>query len=170
MNFDAIHARASIAAKNLKVCEIELINALEDVDRFKVYRKCGATSLFKYATHILGLSESRAYDFIVVMRKGREVEKFKQAVIDGLSITKARRLTKVINDDNACELVHLAKTSTLRDMDHRLSAKFPSFDLRGDRIRPLNEVTLRLEANLEISSEQQIRRVQDLESQRLKRP
>ncbi|MGE3757088.1 MAG: hypothetical protein AB7H97_04990, partial [Pseudobdellovibrionaceae bacterium] len=64
-----IHDRAIEVAKSYKRSEIELIEILEQVDRYRVYYQHKCNSLFSYATEVLKLSNEVANIYIGVSRK-----------------------------------------------------------------------------------------------------
>ncbi|RYZ71233.1 MAG: hypothetical protein EOP05_12285 [Proteobacteria bacterium] len=68
----AIHDRAMMAASNLKRSEIEMLDALIDVESRQVYYQMEIKDLFQYCTEMLGLSRHASYNFITVMNKSKE--------------------------------------------------------------------------------------------------
>ena len=92
-----IHQRALIRAQNYRASEIELIEALEEVDGHRVFYQYGYSSLFTYTTEALGLSPEVAYIFINVCRKTREVPALKEEIKSGaITVSKAKKLTPVL--------------------------------------------------------------------------
>ncbi|MGE3756925.1 MAG: hypothetical protein AB7H97_04175, partial [Pseudobdellovibrionaceae bacterium] len=86
-----IHERAMEAAKSYKRSELELIEILEQVDRYRIYYQHKCNSLFSYATEVLKLSSEVAYIFIGVARKTREVPELKEEIRNG-SITVSKEI------------------------------------------------------------------------------
>lgn len=64
-----LHQRATELVRERGRVEAELIRVLQELQKQRIYKYFGCTSLFKYAVDILGLSESVAQYFITVARK-----------------------------------------------------------------------------------------------------
>ncbi len=112
-----IHQRAQIAAAKFKACEAELIEIFEQADKFRVHVAFGYSSLFVYATQGLKLSEEVAYIFINVARKVREVPALKEKIRRGeISVSKARRITSVLNRENQQHWLELASQLSKREL------------------------------------------------------
>src|SRR5262249_29968545 len=62
----SLHKEAVKIASELEAQEFLMLEVLQKIDEKKIYRYMGFRSLFQYATVALGLSESRAYNFIIV--------------------------------------------------------------------------------------------------------
>src|SRR5690606_12911467 len=76
----SIHKKALEIVQRYKASEVELIDILEKADVHKVQYLLGYSSLFKYATHGLGLSQEVAYIYINVARKSKEVPALKAEI------------------------------------------------------------------------------------------
>ncbi|MGK5086293.1 hypothetical protein WDW86_01945 [Bdellovibrionota bacterium FG-2] len=101
---DQIHRRALEVSVRYKRAEGELLEILEQVDRHRVYLEHGHSSLFLYVIHELRLSESVAYNLIVVMRKAREVPELKTLIATGaITMSNARKITPVLTTQNKTE-------------------------------------------------------------------
>ena len=105
-----IHKRALEIASQYRRAEIDLIEILEKVDRHKVYRRYDCSSLFKYATDVLKLSESVAYIFINVARKSRQVPQLKEEIRRGnISVSKAKKIVLLSEFSSAFSIFRSAK-------------------------------------------------------------
>jgi len=87
----SIHKKALEIVQRYKASEVELIDILEKADVHKVQYLLGYSSLFKYATHGLGLSQEVAYIYINVARKSKEVPALKAEIQNGsITVSKAK--------------------------------------------------------------------------------
>lgn len=140
----AIHERALAAVENLKTAEIEMVTALQEVDRLLVHRFIGYNSLKQYAIQALKLSEQQAYMYIAVARKSVECPALLDAMIKReITISKAHRLSSVIDEDNQTEWIELAKNSS----KHRLEKMIATYDPKQavpERVRFLNSTLLEM--------------------------
>lgn len=126
-----IHNKAMEIARRYKTCEIELIEILEQVDKYKIYYQQKFSSLFAYATESLGLSSEVAYIYINIARKSREVPELKLAIKNGeLSVTKARKMTSVLNSENKDYWLDLAKTQSRSVLEKYVAAASPRSAVR----------------------------------------
>ena len=113
-----IHEKAVRLARNHRALEAKILAVLREVEKHKVHRSLGISSLFVYATTSLGLTESVAYAFISVMRKSLEVPRLAHAIKEGdLSVAKASRILKGLTDETADHLISFAKTHTTREAE-----------------------------------------------------
>ncbi|MCB0384013.1 MAG: HNH endonuclease [Bdellovibrionales bacterium] len=181
-----IHHQALQASAKYKSAEIDLINILDQVDQHKVYLRYGYSSLFQYGVQCLGLSESTTYSLIAVTRKSREVPELKEEIKNGqLTLSKAKRITSVINQENKEQWLELAKTSTQAKVEREVAKVNPQEARRGRMtfVHPQNEIqekvaikqepnAVRVQLQVGISEKLMIkmRRVQDLVSQKSQRP
>lgn len=130
-NTEQIHWRALTVAQRYKRCEFELIEILEQVDKFKVFYQYGARSLFKYTTEILGLSSEVAYIFINVCRKTREVPALKEEIRKGtITVSKAKKLSPVINAKNQDFWLNMAKNESARKIEKHVAMASPKHAVR----------------------------------------
>lgn len=155
-----IHKRATrIAADYLKK-EYDLIEILDQVEQSRLFRKLDCSSLFQYATQLLGLSESVAYSLITIMRKSREVPEIKN-----IAISKASRIVSVISAENATEWIQFAGSHSKREIEREIARRFPE-NVRPEKLKPLtgeiSELALPVKAEFLIK----LNRVLDLEAQR----
>lgn len=184
---DQIHQKALRIAQSYKRCEVELIEVLEEADKHKVHYKLGFSSLFKYATDGLGLSPEVAYIFINVARKSAQIPALKVELKTGsITVSKAKRISSVINSENQSHWIELAKNSSKRELEKLVAAVNPKelIPEKIDFVHPQNEIRekvslksvasgdVRVQMQLGISEHLmlRLRRVQDVISQSAKRP
>ena len=140
-DFRRIHQKCEKAVDELKTCEAHLIHALQEADKFKVYRFLGLNSLFQYALS-LGLSESQSYNYITVARKSRECPELQKAIDNKeLTISKARAVSGVIRQDNQIKWIQLAKTRTKRELEREVARISPRA-IKKESTRFIDDTTL----------------------------
>ncbi|RYZ86533.1 MAG: HNH endonuclease [Proteobacteria bacterium] len=122
----AIHDRAMMAASNLKRSEIEMLDALIDVESRQVYYQMEIKDLFQYCTEMLGLSRHASYNFITVMNKSKEVPALLEAIRDGsTTVSKARKICSVITGKNAKEWIGLTRECSSRIVERAVAMANP---------------------------------------------
>ncbi|RYZ85224.1 MAG: hypothetical protein EOP06_16635 [Proteobacteria bacterium] len=122
----AIHDRAMAAASNLKRSEIEMLDALIDVESRQVYYQMEIKDLFQYCTEMLGLSRHASYNFITVMNKSKEVPALLEAIRDGsTTVSKARKICSVITEKNSKEWIGLTRECSSRIVERAVAMANP---------------------------------------------
>jgi hypothetical protein len=161
-----IHQRALEAAGRFKRAEAELVKALGEVDRHRVFLELGYTSLFSYCVQALGLSENVAVNFIAVSRKAREVPEL-QAALDGgvLGVSKAKKIVPVLSPQNPTEWIAKASSMSCRSLEREVVKVAPR-EATPERIRPVSEDRAELRLGISPAAQEKLKRIQDLESQR----
>lgn len=121
-----LHTKAFQVAQNYKKLEGELLDLLQELDLYKVHSKFGYNSLFQYCTSYLNLSESTAYALINVARKSKQIPELKKEVQCGnISLSKAKKITSVLNSKNKEHWLKLAKTSTQAQIEKEVAKVSP---------------------------------------------
>lgn len=157
-----LHQRALELVKEYQRVEAELIEILRKIDDRKLYREHGATSLFVYATKVLGLTESVAWNFITVSRATKKYPALNQAIQNGeLSVSKARRITSVLTFENQDEWIQKAKTLSQRNLEKAVVKENPRA-VTPDRASYITEDFMKLEIGLTEQEFEEIKSVQDL--------
>ena len=182
MKFKELDVKAKTIASRYHACEKELLKIIVLVDQKKAFYHWGYNSLFAYVTKGLGLSPSVAYNFIAVTRKSHEVPELKTQVLSGkISIHKARKITPVVNRDNQKIWLERAKTQTQRQLEKEVSLAQPKTAVQEksnyvcekrevrEHVKVLQKVP-RIQLQLGVGEKAmiQLRRAQDLESQKCK--
>ncbi|MGZ3689109.1 MAG: HNH endonuclease signature motif containing protein [Bdellovibrionota bacterium] len=163
-----LHERALIAAANFFRAEAELLSILQEMDRCREFRKHGFTSLFAYTVGALKLSESTALNFINVARKSCEVPQLQEAIVAAeLSVTKARKIVPVLTLENQEEWIEKAKSLSSRDLEREVARVAPQEP--HERIKAIGNDRVQMTVAISEDLICELKRVQDLESQRTKR-
>ena len=145
------------------------MSVLQEIDAERGYLDFDHTSLFAYAVSELKLSESTALNFINVARKAVHVPALKQEIADGsLGVATARKIVPVLTPDNQDEWIEKAKTLTTRNLEKEVARIAPQA-AQPERVRYVSENRLNLSLSLDEKNLEALKRVQDLESQRLER-
>lgn len=169
-NIAEIHEKAIAIARSFRDSEAQLLAVLQQVEEENVYLHQGFPSLFSYAVECLSLSEAVAYNFICVARKARAVPELKEAIARGaLSVSKARKITPVLTNENKTEWLEKAVNLSQRDLEREIARAQPR-PLPVDRIKYVTGE--RLELRMGISEEifEKLKYARDLTSQRSREP
>jgi hypothetical protein len=128
---EQIHQEALVVAKNYKRSEIELIEILQKVDAHQVHYKYECQSLKEYAIKKLELSEDVALLFINVSRKARKIPQLKEEIKCGrITVTKARRIGAVMNEQNQEHWLELARTVSKYELEKQIALAQPEKAIR----------------------------------------
>lgn len=164
-----LHIQALEAAKRFKKTEADLVEIFQKIEDEKVFLKLGYSSLFDYGVKALGLSEANTYAFIQVARKSREVPALKEAIQDGkLTLSKATRLTSVINNENKTNWIHKAAELSKNSLEREIARENPKAAVQ-ERAKFVSENRLELKIGISEKLMKTLKRVQDLESQRTRK-
>jgi hypothetical protein len=166
---ERLHKRALVVTKEMTKYEVELLEILEGIDRRKGFMEFGYSSLFQYVVEELGLSEARAYNFISVTRKSREVPALVESIKKGkLSVSKARKISSVLTKSNQDIWITKAEVLSQKLLEREVAKENPKLQtpeiskyIAGDR--------LELKMGLSEKVFEQLKRAQDLLSQREKK-
>src|SRR5688572_27470396 len=169
MDHQRIHQMAVDAAKGYQSSEVRLIEVLQIVNRARVYKTLGYTSLFTYAVEALGLPPERVYQLNAVAKKCDEVPALKQAIDDGvLNVSKARRITSVIEKGNPQDWIKKAATLPQRKLEKEIAKASPRSSV-PTKTKPLNETDALLSLSISIEALEQLERLQEVLSQKEQR-
>ncbi|MCM2281013.1 MAG: HNH endonuclease [Bdellovibrionaceae bacterium] len=158
----AIHSRTCAAVERLKACEADLIRCLQEVDQFLVHRFIGYNSLFQYAVHALKLSEAQSYAYITVARKAQELPQLQEALVSGeLTVSKAVRITSVINEQTQAKWIGLALELPKRDLEREVARENPRA-ARPEQARFLDAHTLQLQTPISEVGYKKLERAREL--------
>jgi HNH endonuclease len=162
MDRKMVDDRAVHLAKDIKRYETELIETLQWVDHYKIYEDFELTSLFKYCTKRLGLSDDRAYTYMKVARKAVEVPILKKALEeDKLSLTNAKHLAKVITPENQVSWMEMGTTLSTRDLEKEIAKANPQEKVK-EKVKPLSETLYELRCTLSPRGVKLLERTMDL--------
>ena len=108
----------------------DLIAALAEIDRRKLFLGQGCPSLFTYCTEVLHLSEHAAYSRIEAARAARRFPKVLDCLADGgLTLTAVCLLASVLTPENHEELLEAARHKSKRDVEHLVAMTRPRPDV-----------------------------------------
>jgi hypothetical protein len=160
------HLKAVKICKQQRRLEWQLIEVLQKIDRQKIYLKLGVTSLFKYATRILDLSEATAYGYITVARKAAEVPALRDALANrSLSVAKASRASSIMTTENAAELIESARTMSKREIDFEV-AKLSPRPRRPDLAKPITEDLIEIRTTVSKETYEILKRAEAIVAQK----
>jgi len=164
-----IHENALLKAKNYKRAEAELLQAIEEAERERIYLLFERNSLFQYCIKDLELTEDVAQNFICVMRKGKVVPEIKEAILnEELSISKARRIVPILNENNQDYWIKEAKNNNLSELQEKLAAAFPE-RVKKETIRSINEEYVSITVRIKKEDFEEIKKARTLCSKKSKR-
>jgi ribosomal protein S10 len=122
-----LHEQAKVVANQYKANEQQLVSIIALIDQQKAFYNWGYSSLFKYITDGLGLSDATACNISAVVRKSIEVPRLKEKVVSGeISLSKARKITPVINSMNQDQWFETAQTKTQKQIERAVSLQDPN--------------------------------------------
>jgi len=126
---DALVARLAALVHNERRATTELIAALAEFDRRKLYLGHGCSSLFTYCTQVLHLSEHAAFNRIEAARAASRFPAVLCALEQGwLTLTAVRLLSPILTTDNQERLLRDARHKSKRDVEHLVAAERPRAD------------------------------------------
>jgi 5-methylcytosine-specific restriction endonuclease McrA len=165
-----LHEKAKLLAKTYLQTESELISVLQEIDKRKIFRDLGYSSLFSYYEKALGLSENQSCNFIAVSRKCSEVPELKKAIDSGeLSVSRAKRVVPVINILNSSDWIQKAQDLSQREVERMVAAQNPDKAIRS-RVRPVSETKAELRCGISYELQDKLERVRAVLSQKKGRP
>jgi len=163
-----LHIQAVQFAKDYLRSEKALLSVLMQMQEKKVFRLFKCTGIFSYCMKVLGFSESQATYFGSVARVSKEVPELKAAIDSGvLSISKARRIVKVIDKTNQKEWINKAATLPQKVLDREVAAVNPS--VVQERVKPVDYSRYEVKLGISLELKKKLDRVLDLESRKQKR-
>lgn len=166
---EGIHERALLSSRKYLVAEAELLDAIIEVDRFKIYECFGFTHLSPYCVKYLGLSEDVAGNFVRVARKSVQVPELKAAIDSGLSVGKAKTIASVITSGNQSDWIEKALNLPKHKLEREV-AKVSPYSPRREQAKPVGEDKIWVGFELSDAEMALLRRAQDLVSQKLRKP
>ena len=170
MKKELLHEKALLASQNYKKAEASLLLVLQEIDEFRVYLGYGYPSLFTYCVSGLGLSESTTLNLISVSRKSKSLPLLQTAIVNGeLGVAKARKILSVLTQGNSKEWIEKAKALSTRELEAEVAKINPEAESKA-RLKPLSAERSELKCGISKELEKKLRRIQDLESQRRKKP
>jgi len=164
-----IHERAVQRGKNYLRSEREVIESIQEVYMNETFKDYNCRSLFHYVETHMGLSYPVAASFITVAKKALEVPELKRAIDSGkLPVQKARKITPVITKENQSAWLDLAGHSSQQVVEKEVAKAKPEA-AHPDRAKYISGSHLTVTSTIPEDVYEMQKRVQDLESQRLRR-
>lgn len=109
-----------------------LIRSLIELDARRLYLSESCSSLFKYCTDVLHLSEDAAYNRIEVAKAARQLPVLLDALEDGsLTLTAARRLAPHLTEANCAEVLAAAKFQSKGAIEELIARLAPRPDVHA---------------------------------------
>lgn len=159
----SLHANAVAAAGRFHLAQSDLLDLIQEVDRARIFVKLGIKSCFAYCVSELKLSEDMTCNLTTVARKSVEIPELKQAVKEGLSIAKARKIAPILTPENQEHWIHLARKLTYAELDREIAREFPEERVR-ESARPVGGDRFKITLGLDGDALDLFRQVQDLVS------
>lgn len=164
----SIHRQTLLAVKELKSKEAVLIRRLQQVDQNKVHRFCGYNSLYQYCLKALELTENQACDYIRVARKALELPELQQDINSGvLSVSKARRIIPVADQDNYREWSQKAKSMSKRELEKAIAQINPKYNV-PDHFKPVADNLIHMQGAITEEVLEKLNRAKEILSQKNK--
>src|SRR5580700_429971 len=165
-----LHEKALRLAKTYRTSECELLDTLIEMSERNLFIQMGYLDMFDYLTKALNLSECQSGYFSRVAQRARVIPQFREAVVSGrISLSQGRRVCGMIDQENFEEWINAAESLTQRELEAKVAQKRPRTQVH-EGIKPINGDLSEMKVALSDDEEKMLRRVQDLVSQKLKRP
>ncbi len=165
-----IHEKNLKLAKTILLSEGELLCSLMEMKSKRLFDDVGCTGIFKYCLDYLNFSESQAFYFQRIAEVARTVPELKEAVVKGeLSVSKARRITKVITPQNQAQWIDNAKFMKQKELERAVSIGCPQ-ELLPEGIKPIAQNISELRVAIDDETDTNLEILKNLLSQKLKRP
>jgi hypothetical protein len=163
----AIFDRVLEKAKKFLFAEAELLDAIIDVDKTRLFEKFGESHLTPFCVKYLNLSQEVSATFVRVARKSQEVPALKQAISDGLNMTKAKTIASVITPRNHDVWIEKAKSLSKEKLAYEVAKVSPT-PIKPEKAKMISEDRGRVEFELSQEFMEMQRRAQELVSQKTK--
>ena len=127
---DQLMQRLQAAARDACRSTAVLVAHLTEVERRKLHRDEGYSSLFEYCVRVLKLSEQAAYARIHAARLSLRYPVLLDKLRSGqLHLTAINRLGRKLTDDNHVELIEAACGRSKAELERLLAERFPANDV-----------------------------------------
>ena len=159
-----LHERAVACGRGHRGAEAQVVMALQEVGRAKLYRLFDCPSLFAYAVREMGLTDSVAGMCVAVARKATALPKLHRAIVEQtMSVSLASRVVACLTPENAVEVIAFALSHTSREVDMECARRNPQRDAR-DRAKPTGDKRVELTVTVSQEIYEKIQRVQSPEA------
>lgn len=127
---DALALEVRRLAQEEREATTQLIAALAEFDRRRLYLPAGCASLFTYCTQVLRLSEHAAYHRIQAARAARRVPEILDRIAAGdVTLTAVTLLAPHMTAANGPELLEAARHKSKREVERLVAALRPQSDV-----------------------------------------
>jgi len=134
---DALVAELQRLTRNRRELTAELLAHIAEMDARQLYREHACSSMFRYATERLGMSEAAAYKHIQVGRAARLFPYIFELLEAGATyLSHLVVLVPHLTADNHQDLLSAASRQSKRDVERLVAERFPKPSV-PDRIRKL---------------------------------
>ena len=141
-------AAAERCAGNEREATVRLVASLLEIDKRRLYRDVGCSSLFTYCTEVLRLSEHAAYLRMEAARTARKFPVVLERLASGdLTLTAVGLLAKHLTPENHVSVIDAARRRSKRDLEHLVAAIAAEPDV-ASRLRRLPPPRLASEAHV----------------------
>ena len=142
---NVLHTKALALSRRHRLVENQLIEILTEIDRARLFKALGYSSLFVYVVRSLGFSEATAYVMIAVARKAKEIAQLQAALKEEkISVARASRITSVMTTENATALIAFAAQHSARETDREVARIAGSGGNEKRRALPVSDEVLDL--------------------------
>jgi hypothetical protein len=163
-----IQARA--LTKEYLRTEGELLSLLIEMKTTGAIVALGYSGVYDYCHRGLSLSEAQAYYFKSVADASIRAPKLKEAVETGnLSLSLARRIAPVITQENQTHWIDLAKSLPQKELEREVCSANPNAVKPKEKIKPVDKKLSHLSVLVNLETENDLKKLQDLLSQKLGR-
>ncbi len=141
-----LHEKSKSISQEIAKKEVDLILILKDVIKYEVYRAYKYPNLFKYLTLSHGMPEWRAYEISTVTKAAMKFGKLEKALLCGkISVSKARRIAPVLDENNIDVWMKKARLNSHRDLEKLVAGLNPEVSLyESARYVSENQIELKL--------------------------
>ena len=164
----AAHERGIARGKKYLVSEAELLESVIEADKYKLYEKFNFTHLTPYCIKYYGLSDDVAGYFVRVARKSVQVPALQHAIMEGLSVSKAKVIASVITPANQETWINKAQNSSKYELEQEV-AQISAAPKKPERAKACGPDRFRIEFELNAEQHAHEMRAQELVSRKLGR-
>jgi 5-methylcytosine-specific restriction endonuclease McrA len=133
------HDNAMVCAKRFHIAERELLFAIMEVDRLRIFEEFGEVHLTPYCEKYLKLSADVAGTFIRVARKAQQFPLLCSALVDEkITLSKARIIAAVLNEVNCQSWVDKAAKISKNQLEREVAKANPE-SVTGEKVRPVGD-------------------------------
>jgi hypothetical protein len=162
--------QAKALTKEYLRTEGELLSLLIEMKTTGAILALGYSGVYDYCHRGLLLSEAQAYYFKSVADASIRAPKLKEAVETGnLSLSLARRIAPVITQENQPHWIDLAKSLPQKELEREVCSANPNAVKPKEKIKPLDKKLSHLSVLVNVDTESDLKKLQDLLSQKLGR-